>query len=1023
VSGTRSSAHRFRYAPSRWARVAAALIGMIALTLIPFAQTARAEDPPALPAILNAIHITAEMGFDWQEPHQTSHVWLLRGNCRLQQGDTKLEARQMVIWTDRTADDPPQERVTVYLEDNVRMEWPGGTRTAQVSMVELSTSEEVSFRIARPLSGRNAQGDPIFVRACEYRRAHRKPIRRTQFVLPGDNAAGPELKSLPVQPPVGGMRRLRVFQRSAVPYNVFSFESNDTTPPEQVWILSGGVTILIDGLDDERFATLVPGGVGTVSLSADRIVIWTQSAASKDFTSETIQSRETPLQIYLEGNIVARQGDHVLRADRAYYDAREDRALVLKAELKVNSPELPFSLRVRSEKLRQLSKSSFHAEQAWVSTSRFGKPGYRLQSTDVFLEERPPRSFFSSEPTAVNPETGLPEVETVPWATSMNSTLLVDDVPLFYWPYASTPLEDPGTPLRRVSVENDRIFGVQARTVWDLYKVFGMETPPGSRLDLNLDYLSDRGPGVGLDGAYSGVDMFGLPGVYKGSGLGYYIHDDGTDNLGLDRRSLAPNDPNRGRVLWRHRQNIFEDLTLQAELGWISDRNFLEQYYEEEFDTGKDNETLIYGKYEHDNFAISALGKAQVNDFDTTTGWLPRGDLYVLSEPLFDGWMNWSTHSSAGYGHLNPAVAPTDPTDLFSPLPYVTDAEGAVLMTRHELNAPFQLGPVNVVPYALGEAAYWSEDLNGNELGRLYGSAGVRASILFWKVFPNVQSDILGLRGLAHKMTFDADYSISESSADLADIPQYNEFDDTAQLRFRNRLLVNTFGGMLPSPFDPRSYAVRSGAAHNVTAPYHELVDDQHVLRLGWRHRLQTKTGPLHNQRTVDWMTLDLEGSFYPNEDRDNFGQPFGLLGARYNWNLSERTTFVASALYDTFDGAHQQLWDVGLISQRSTRGSVYLGVRQVKGGALDSQILTASYSYAMSPKWISTFGTAYDLGENENRGQSLTVTRVGADFLLHFGANFDASKNNVGVAFMIEPRFFNLRNSSAQLGSLLGGY
>jgi len=74
-----------------------------------------------------------------------------------------------------------------------------------------------------------------------------------------------------------------------------------------------------------------------------------------------------------------------------------------------------------------------------------------------------------------------------------------------------------------------------------------------------------------------------------------------------------------------------------------------------------------------------------------------------------------------------------------------------------------------------------------------------------------------------------------------------------------------------------------------------------------------------------------------------------------------------------------------------------------------------------MSPKWISTFGTAYDLREQRNRGQSLTFTRIGKDFLVHFGGSFDDSKDNAGIAISIEPRLGVFRKSSTQLGSLLG--
>ena len=299
------------------------------------------------------------------------------------------------------------------------------------------------------------------------------------------------------------------------------------------------------------------------------------------------------------------------------------------------------------------------------------------------------------------------------------------------------------------------------------------------------------------------------------------------------------------------------------------------------------------------------------------------------------------------------------------------------------------------------------------------------------KIFSDVHSDIFNLDGLAHKMIFDADFSYSQSTQALSSvIPQFNEIDDNAQEQFRRRLFFNTFNQNIPATFEPRFFALRSGVAQNVSAPYNEIVDDFEVLRLGWRHRLQTRTGPINAQRIKDWMTLDLEVSFFPNKDRDNFGETFGLYSARYNWYVGDRTTFTAGTLFDTFDN-HETLWNVGVMSQRSARGSVYVGLRNVEGGPLLSQILTASYSYLMSPKWASTVSNAYYLGQHQNRGQSVTISRIGADFLVHFGANVDTTRNNYGFGLSIEPRFAprngGLGTSGAggygtQLGSLLNG-
>ena len=167
-------------------------------------------------------------------------------------------------------------------------------------------------------------------------------------------------------------------------------------------------------------------------------------------------------------------------------------------------------------------------------------------------------------------------------------------------------------------------------------------------------------------------------------------------------------------------------------------------------------------------------------------------------------------------------------------------------------------------------------------------------------------------------------------------------------------------------------------------------------------------------------MTLDLGASIFPDANRDNFGQTIGLANARYAWHVGDRTSILASALYDFFPEG-QQLWSVGMLNQRSLRGSLYVGVRQVKGGTLDSQIATMTYSYVLSPKWVSTATTAYDLGEGMSRGQGFTITRVGEWLLFHLGGNYDVSKNNVGLGFSIEPRIGKTAVSSTQLGSLQG--
>lgn len=987
------------------------------------------------------IAISATFSQTWQQDRETVH--LLRGQCSIVQGATTIRSERMVIWRRLESQSPVRERVTVYLEEGVRIDEPGNTLTDRTLMLDLSTRAGVKFQSQRPGNEQSGSYDPTYQRGLARRaNAGKGTVRQAQFGGP-ELEPEPEIRSFTLKPPTGGIRRVRVFQRGGGGFFLETRGSENTTPREQVVLIKGGVNVLIDG----GGGPMGPGGmpIGTIDLSAESIVFWTDEASAKGFAGELTQPQEMPFQIYLEGNIVVRQGTNVLHAQQAFYDVREERALLLDSEIRAKLPAARGAaptVRIRAQRLRQTARDTYQAQQAFITTSEFYKPGYRLQASDIFIEPRFENAFQSAQELEFDPATGEPIVgQPTLWATSLNNTFFIEDIPVFYLPYASAPAEDPDIPLRNFQFQNDRIFGQTVRTTWDLFKLTGLDRPEGTRWDLNLNYLSLRGPQVGTTGSYRGASRFGLDGPYSGTGYASFIYDHGLDNLGNDRLHLDPAQNARGGSLLRDRQEFLGNITLQTEFGYLSDRNWLEQYREQEFDTGKDYEALLYLRQTGDNWGWSGMVRPRLYNYYTNTEWLPRGDLFGLAEPLFGGLLTWSNHSYVGYATQRIASQPTDPNDLYTVLPFEGNGNGVVASTRHELDMPFQLGALNIVPYALGEETFWgdafhnvdintpidgrvfgSTQVNDGSMNRLYGSLGVRGSMEMWKIYPQVQSDLFNLNGLAHKMVFDADYSYSQSNQALSSVPQYNEFDDNAQEQFRRRLLVNTYGGVLPAQFDPRFFAVRSGAGSTVTAPYNELVADMNAVRFGWRHRLQTKVGPINAPRIKNWMTLDLETSLFPNYNRDNFGELFGLYGARYNWYISDRTTITAGTLFDTFNNP-ETLWNVGVMSQRSARGSVYVGIRDIQGGSLlHSEILTASYSYVMSPKWISSVGTAYDLAEHQNRGQTLQITRVGSDFLLHFGTLIDPTKNNFGVAISVEPRFAPFSNGSAS-GAGLGGF
>ena len=1002
-----------------WLFVASAVIIMAAVTLTR-APIQGASDETFVGNPVSPIKISAEWSQEWHEEQGT--VALFRGQCRIEQGGTTYTADSMVVWAHEAEGNPGNiERLTVYLEGDVRIEEPNSSRTDQSHWLDIDAARGIKLKVRGRATDRTGRDDPLFKRAVQRKSGpSRSKLHQTQFTVPVANDVDPMWRPVNMQTPTG-LRRIRVSPRSfGRPFNFETDPSTDTTPPEQITRITGGVNILVEGVGLDNGIDL-----GVIDLSADRVVIWTD-----DFSPDKLQRPEQKYQVYLEGNIVIRQRDSVrqlnnkITAKRAFYDATDNRALILDAELETYSTQLDSSIRMRAERIRQNSIKNYHAQNAWVTTSQYGMPGYRVQASDIFIENREQGLLTDNSPPRIDPQTGVLVPQDHYWITSLNSQFLVDQFPIFTAPQVSVPVENisANTPLQGVQVGVDRVFGASVRTTWDAFSLFGITRPenPNVKLSLLADYYSKRGPGAGVNGSYLGTDANGNP--YAGSIFGLYVNDGGLDNLGLGRRTLVPKDVNRGIFQWEHRYDLASTgTTLFGEISDVSDRNFREAFRRNDFDKYKDLETKAEVNQKlSDNAAATLLARTQLNAYENNTQWLPRGDLYFLGEPLLGEHLNYSSHSSAGYAVTNLASNPTDPNDIATPLPWMINGQGLVAQTRHEIELPFNLGALRVAPFVLGEAAFWGDSFTGNSVDRLYGRAGFRASISFQKVMPLVQSEIFNLNGLAHKSLLTAEYGFASSTQSLSNIAQWNEFDDNAQERFRMRLVDNTFGGVLPPQFDPRFYAVRQGAGSTVTAPYNELVASQQVLRLNWFQRLQTKVGPPERQRINDWMTLDLGASIFPDANRDNFGQTIGLANARYAWHVGDRTSILASALYDFFPEG-QQLWSVGMLNQRSLRGSLYVGVRQVKGGTLDSQIATMTYSYVLSPKWVSTATTAYDLGEGMSRGQGFTITRVGEWLLFHLGGNYDVSKNNVGLGFSIEPRIGKTAVSSTQLGSLQG--
>ena len=190
-----------------------------------------------------------------------------------------------------------------------------------------------------------------------------------------------------------------------------------------------------------------------------------------------------------------------------------------------------------------------------------------------------------------------------------------------------------------------------------------------------------------------------------------------------------------------------------------------------------------------------------------------------------------------------------------------------------------------------------------------------------------------------------------------------------------------------------------------VTAPSMEIADDLDEVRLGLHQRWQTKRGPADNPHIIDWIEFDTDITLFPNANRDNFGTSVGLADYNFIWHVGDRLTLLSDGIFDFF-GEGQKIVTAGMYLTRPPRGAFYVGIRFLEG-PISSEVLAMSYSYWMSPKWITSSGMSIDLEQPKNFGPTFSLVRVGESMLIGMNLNYNPALNTAGVGLTIEPRFF----------------
>jgi hypothetical protein len=800
------------------------------------------------------------------------------------------------------------------------------------------------------------------------------------------------------------------------------------------------------------------------------------------------QSDSAPLEAYLEGNVLILQDKRKLagnadqtrvEAPKAYFDFRTEYMNSVDAEVGFFAPSLLSPLKARGRTVRQYrpvlgrgpkgeilyGPKQIRAEHSVFTGSRFPIPGYRFNSLSVDLTEKTqPLTDPNTGKTIGSPKDPAAPKEDVWHIDSRQNLYFIGPFPVFYWPKVEMDSDDIDPTLRSIQFRANNYFGQQLLLDFNMFKVLNIPRPRWVDVwNFDVDYLSARGLALGSEIGWFGKDLFGdvtdpYDKVKDGSNVDrpYYgyldlwgLHDMGKDVLGpgpaivtngpegagkagFQRTSDPPFQNPRERITFRHMQSLLpsdapldEDFRIQVEAGYVSDRNFLEEYYKRLFDTGFDQETLAYGVYQRENRAFTVLTEGNLQNWYTESQWLPKVDYFRIGDSFFDNFFNYSTNTGIDYANTHTAIEVNNPR-IFAFLPFdpVSNTRGVLntgrAYTSHELDMPLNFDFIRIVPYLQGQLVGWNNQLGGNQIGRAWGAFGGRLDIMAWKNYPEIENELLNIHGVSHKINFDVDFRSAYSNVHLNRIGVQDDLDNnTYEYVRRYFTLTNYVGGILPAQYDPRLLTLR-----RVISPITGTTDIQDTIetvQFGIRQRLQTKRGPEGKRRIIDFMTLDLTTTYFPNASRDNFGKPFGQNQYNWEWFIGDRTSLLSYGWFEFFnitgkpillsnprhsnDPLGLNVITSGISINRPPRGNIFIGYSVINTGPIATSALNTSFSYWLSPKWYGSFATSYDFGNAILLGSTFAVTKIGADFLYSVGLSVDPQRQAYTFGFELSPR------------------
>ncbi len=275
------------------------------------------------------------------------------------------------------------------------------------------------------------------------------------------------------------------------------------------------------------------------------------------------------------------------------------------------------------------------------------------------------------------------------------------------------------------------------------------------------------------------------------------LQDAGPPSFEIDEHR----DEFRGLADFAHHQPLkrFAGLdNLQVDLKYEkqSDRDFMLEYFQNNYMTDNQPEALASVRKPGDNYSVELLYRGNTQDFDgapprspvdfgTFTNYQPALTYSLTPTPLYHGFVVT--------GEVQAARLEKD----FERRIYDLEShEANRLYAKVDVARPFKVGAVNVVPHIGTQQQAYDNSRTGNSVYQGALTYGVDMTSRFYGTFEDFENDALGMRGMRHivepRISYGAVGDTRESAEDILDFDHIDDLTPVDKITFAVDQTVQT---------------------------------------------------------------------------------------------------------------------------------------------------------------------------------------------------------------------------------------